>query len=123
MKRKIDNRTIEPVCALGIPKLTYAIVMQACEDYFTCRRTLLKGKNVWGKISDCETTLRECISFFYSDWYKVLTNNRQELSAEHVITRLEEMVADTKTYPKDYKPFKYNEEDAYEEDDDEDADN
>lgn len=117
-KIKIDTtRKVEPICELGIPKLIYAIVMQACNDYFTCRRTILNGKNSWGKIPDCTAALKECIHFFYSDWYTLLTNNRKELQAKYLIARLEEMVADTKTYPKDYKPFKYNEEDSVDEED------
>ena len=91
--------------------LCNAIVMQASEDYFTCKRMIEKGKNRYLKISDCTKTLAECIDFFNSDWYKTLTNNDTRLAGNLVMQRLDEMVADKDTYPKDYKPFKYNEED------------
>lgn len=88
-------------------ELANAIVISACNDYFTCERKIKKGENKAHYIRDCKQTLKECKEFFNSDWYKFLTNSNEDLNGSKVMSRLDELVNNYKNYPSDYKPFKY----------------
>lgn len=99
----------------GLDNLMSAIVIQACNDYFTCKRTIeVRGKNSANRISNCEKELQDCIDFFNSAWYRNLVNNNEMLSGDKVMARLDEMAHDLDNFPKDYKPFKYGEDEAEE---------
>lgn len=82
-----------------------AIVLQACNDYFICKRALEEGKRGWNKISNCQKTLDEAIEFFNSSWYKKLTHHNENLTGQKVMKRLDAMVEDREHYPSSKEPF------------------
>lgn len=75
----------------GYEALRNAVVMQACEDYVTCKRALATGHTAWGKISNCEKELDECIDFFRGGWYKKLVNiaDNPDLNGEKIMKQLD----------------------------------
>jgi hypothetical protein len=62
-------------------ELAYSIVLRAVEDY----RMALRGKEVEEGKSTAYT-LRECVTFFRSDWFKCLAN----LDGEFIVKKLKD---------------------------------
>ena len=104
---------------VGVDRLRMAIVMQACNDYVVCQRCVQgigtkdgKPQRRWHKISNTQETLDEVIDFFRGSWYKTLIKDREELSGERVMQRLDVIVNDTTRWPVMGNIFKYEVEDA-----------
>ena len=84
----------------GYEELGNAIVLQAFSDYCTCKRALQQGRRSWGKISNCERELEDCIDFFHSERYKLLTNYNEELNnISAILRRLDSYVEDYERFP------------------------
>lgn len=96
--------------------LASSIILQACDDYFVCKRKISQGKNTATGIANCEKLLAECEEFFHSSQYVLYTHNNPALSVERVIKQIDSMVEDTVNYPNDFSPFRRRmEEDSEEE--------
>lgn len=81
-------------------------ILQACDDYFVCKRKLEKGENKASGIYNCQKLLDECIDFFNSPQYDLFTNGNPALSGVRVMKQIDSMVEDKATYPNDFSPFK-----------------
>lgn len=66
-------------------ELANAIVLQATKDYRDANKKLEKGR----RNQEAERVKNECLRFFRSQWFSVLT----EIDAEFLIRRLDEEVA------------------------------
>lgn len=66
-------------------ELANAIVLQATKDYRDANKKLAKGR----RNQEAERVKNECLRFFRSQWFSVLT----EIDAEFLIRRLDEEVA------------------------------
>ena len=98
----------------GYERLASAIVAQAEEDYINCSKkikrynkkieslkanlsmynrdeTIRKIKEYQNKIDKLENELDETIDFFYSDWFKTLSNK----DPAYILERLEVLVDDS----------------------------
>lgn len=65
-------------------ELANAIVLQAVKDYRDANKKLSKGR----KNQDAQSVKDECLRFFQSKWFSVLT----DLDSEFLIKRLNEEV-------------------------------
>lgn len=91
----------------NLDKLTQAIIIQSCNDLFTCKRMIDKrNKNTANRIGDCRKLMQECLDFFNSKYYDTLINGNEDLRGDKVIERIYQMVEDEDRYPGDYNPFK-----------------
>ncbi|MFV0528476.1 MAG: hypothetical protein ACK5MN_07165 [Lachnospiraceae bacterium] len=77
----------------GAERLVQAIIMQAVNDYKTALKTLIrfndiKGSNEIDKVRAAKRTKEEVERFFYSDWYRELTN----VSGDKIIQKVREDV-------------------------------
>lgn len=48
----------------GLEDLKQAIIIQACNDLFTCERKIRAGKNVANRIGNCKKTKRRLSRIF-----------------------------------------------------------
>lgn len=74
------NNSLDPY-----DELANAIVLQATKDYRDANKKLAKGR----RNQEAERVKNECLRFFRSQWFSVLT----EIDAEFLIRRLDEEVA------------------------------
>lgn len=65
-------------------KLANEIVLQTVKDYRNANKKLARGRNN----SEAKALKKECLRFFHSDWFGILT----ELNAEFLISELDEEV-------------------------------
>lgn len=93
-------------------ELASSVILQACDDYFVCKRKINQGKNTATGIANCEKLLAECEEFFHSSQYVLYTHNNPALSGERVMKQIDSMVEDTVNYPNDFSPFRRRMEDS-----------
>ena len=74
-KMCIQNSQMQGDCTDIIDEIKYKIVLQAIKDYKDCKKAIFINDAVCGiKPKKARKMLLEIESFFWGDWYKMLTN-------------------------------------------------
>lgn len=89
----------------GLEDLKQAIIIQACNDLFTCERKIRQGKNVANRIGNCKKLKEDCLEFFYGEQFKMYTDYSDVLTGDMMVKQIYEVVEDTDRYPSDYNAF------------------
>jgi hypothetical protein len=100
----------------GLEDLKQAIIIQACNDLFTCERKIRAGKNTANRIGDCRALKAECLDFFYSEQFKMYADYSEALTGDVMVKKIYEVVDDVDRYPSDYGAFPLKRYDKSEED-------
>lgn len=84
----------------NLDELGYAVITQACNDYFMSKRALMDGKNSHLNINNCKKMIKKCEDFFVSKEFELYSGYSNRAKGRDLIDKINRDAEDRETYPK-----------------------